>query len=253
MKNRMPIFLTWVMVGSAVFSAGAQPGSLHNGQLIDLPVAKLLSPGEATTELRLFSNGGLSAGVSIGLSERFGLGVGYGGENVIGTGKAVLFPQPSVHVEYLLFDERFLSPSVLLGFNSQGSGRWDKTLKRFAVKSRGTYAVASKNTSFLGGIGLHAGINWSLEDEDGDKDPNAFFGFHKWIHPGLVLLGEYDTAINDNSDNAIGSGKGYFNAGIRISILDRFWFELDWKNILKNGTHVAGSSREVKFLYFLSL
>jgi hypothetical protein len=251
MKDRKTFFFTWIMAGAAFFSSRAQPGALNNFQLVDLPVARLLPKGEAAMELRVFAGGGLLAGVSVGLSERFNLGAGFGGENIIGAGKVLLFPQPSVHAEYLLFEEQFLSPALVLGFNSQGYGIWDKALKRYTVKSRGLYAVASKNTSFLGGVGLHAGVNWSLEKEDGDKDPNVFLGLHKWINPGLVLLGEYDTAVNDNSDNAIGSGKGYLNAGLSLSILDRFWFELDWKNILQNGVHIDGSSREVKFLYFV--
>lgn len=250
--NKHSLFLTILLIlGVASIPCISQPGSLNSGQLIDIPAAKLLPPGDVSMELRMYPNGGLLTGISIGLSERFGMGAGFGGENIIGTGKIRMNPQPSVHLEYLLFEELFLSPAVLLGFNSQGFGHWDKQFKRYTVKSRGLYAAASKNTSFLGGIGLHAGVNWSLENEDGDKDPNAFFGVHKWINPGLVLLGEYDTAVNDNSDNAVGSGKGYLNAGLRLSILDRFWFEIDWRNILENGDRVAGSTREVKFMYFV--
>ncbi len=252
MKN-INFFFVWILAVSPGPSVHAQPGALHNRQLVDLPAAKLLSRGETEMDLRIFANGGLLAAISVGISERFNLGAGFGGENIIGAGRVCLFPQPSVHAEYLLFEEQFLSPALVLGFNSQGGGAWDKTLKRYAVKSRGLYAVTSKNTSLLGGIGLHAGINRSLEKEDGDKDPNVFLGIHKWINPDLLLLGEYDTAINDNSDNAVGSGKGYLNAGLRLSLLEKFWLELDWKNILKNGSHVEGSCREVKFIYFVHL
>jgi hypothetical protein len=93
------------------------------------------------------------------------------------------------------------------------------------------YVVAGKSTSFLGGLGIHAGVNRSLEIEDGDRDPNLFCGVHKWINAGLVLLGEYDTALNDNSNNAIGSGKGYLNAAARLSLVEGLWFEAVWKNI----------------------
>ncbi len=238
------------LLGALVsFSAFAQPGSLHIGQLVDMPAAKLLPPGDAAVELRMGPNGGLLFTVSVALGQRFGLGAAFGGENVIGRGKMRLNPQPSVHAEYLLFEERMLSPAVLLGFNSQGYGQYDKALKRYAVKSRGLYAVAGKSTSFLGGLGIHAGVNWSLETEDGDRDPNLFCGVHKWINPGLVLLGEYDTALNDNSDNAVGSGKGYLNAAARLSLVEGLWFEAAWKNILENGGRIAGSGREVKFIY----
>ena len=227
----------------------AQPGSLYLGMLIDVPSAKTLPAGEIETELRIYTNGGLLSSLIVGVTDKFSLGVSYGGENIIGTGKVNLNPQPCVHLRYLVLKEHFLSPALLIGFNSQGYGKYDKKLKRYAVKSRGLYAVVSKNTSFLGGIGIHGGVNWSLENEDGDSDPNFFAGFHKRMGPSLVILGEYDTAINDNSNNAIGSGKGYLNLGVRWSFAQRLFVEFSWKNILENGKRVEGSSREVKLFY----
>lgn len=243
-------FFVMVFLATGVRS---QPGALDLGELLDTPVARTLAQGEFTGELRIFPNGGLATAVLIGMTDRFGVGVSYGGENIIGIGKPRMDPRPCVHVQYLIFEEQFLSPSVVIGFQSQGFGGYDKSLERFAVKSKGFYAVASKNTSFLGGLGLHAGANYSLEQEDGDKDINAFVGCHKWINPELVLLGEYDAAINDNSDNAIGSGKGYLNAGVRWSFVQRFFVEFSWKNILENRDNVPGSSREVKLIYLSRL
>jgi len=107
----------------------------------------------------------------------------------------------------------------------------------------------SKNTSFLGGMGFHLGVNWSLENEDGDSDPNLFVGCHKRINADLVILGEYDIANNDNSGNAIGSGQGYLNCGVRWSFAQRLFVEFAWKNIMENRENVAGSSREVKLVY----
>ncbi|MFH1942166.1 MAG: hypothetical protein ABIL68_08660 [bacterium] len=229
--------------------AWGQPGSIRLGALMDMPTAKRMDSGTVEAELRMYPNGGLLSSMLVAVSDRFCLGVSYGGENLIGTGKPNFNPQPCVHVRYLVFEERFLFPSILVGFNSQGYGGYDKTLKRYAVKSRGFYAVASKSTSFLGGIGLHGGVNWSLEKEDGDSDPNFFAGCHKYINSELVVMAEYDTAINDNSDNAIGSGKGYLNCGVRWTFAQRLFVEFAWKNILENRENVPGSSREVKLVY----
>ncbi|NQT26311.1 hypothetical protein HQ585_13225 [candidate division KSB1 bacterium] len=237
----------------SVIAVWAQPGALDLGQLMDVPVARTLAQGEFTAELRIYPNGGLLSSILIGLTDRFGLGVSYGGENIIGIGKPNMNPRPCVHVQYLIFDEQFLSPSVVIGFQSQGYGGFNKTFQRFAVKSKGFYAVASKNTAFLGGLGLHVGANYSFEYEDGDENVNAFIGCHKWINPELVVMCEYDAAINDNSDNAIGSGKGYLNAGVRWSFVQRFFIEFSWKNILENRDNVPGSSREVKLIYLAHL
>ena len=231
----------------------AQPGALDLGQLMDTPVARTLSQGEFAAGLRIYPDGGLLSSVLIGLTDRFGLGVSYGGENIIGIGKPNMDPRACVHVQYLIFNEQFLSPAVIIGYQSQGYGGYNRDFERFTVKSKGFYAVASKNTAFLGGLGLHLGMNYSLEHKDGDKDINVFTGVHKWINPELVLLCEYDAAINDNSDNAIGSGKGYLNAGVRWSFVQRFFIEFSWKNILENRDNVPGSSREVKLVYLAHL
>lgn len=231
----------------------AQPGALNLGELSDVPVARTLHQGEVAADLRMYPGGGLLSSVLVGLTDFIGMGVSYGGTNIIGTGKPEMNPLPCVHVQYLLFVERMLAPAVMIGFQSQGYGGYDKSLKRYAIKSRGFYAVASKNTSFLGGIGMHLGLNYSLENDDGDKDLNFFAGFHKWINPDLVILGEYDAAVNDNSDNSIGAGKGYLNAAIRWSVAQRFFVEFAWKNILENRENVPGSSREIKLIYLARL
>ena len=229
--------------------AWGQPGSLQLGMLLDTPSAKTVPMGGVVVELRMYTEGGLLGSLSVGLTDRFCLGVSYGGENVVGTGKANLNPQPGVHLRYAILGERYLSPALVLGFDSQGYGGYDKTLERYAVKSRGVFAVVSKNTSLLGGIGLHGGVNYSLETKDGDSDPNFFAGCHKRLGQELVVLVEYDTAINDNDDNAVGSGKGYLNAGVRWSFAQRLFVEFSWKNILENRENVPGSSREVKMVY----
>lgn len=253
LTNRMiPGRTILVLISFMVMNAGSasgQPGSLHLSALIDTPAAKALESGTVETELRIYPNGGLLTAMLVAVSPRFSFGVSYGGENLIGTGKPNLNPLPCVQIRYLIFEERMLFPGILIGFQSQGYGAFDKDLKRYAVKSRGFYAVASKNTSFLGGLGIHGGIHYSLENEDGDSDPNLFFGCHKRLNSDVVIIGEYDAAINDNSDNAIGSGKGYLNLAARWSFAERLFVEFAWKNVLENGENVAGSSREVKLVY----
>lgn len=243
--SRSMVLLFIFLIGSAC----GQPGALHLGMLLDIPSTKSIPANGVMAELRMYPRGGLLTTMLIGLTDRFSLGVSYGGENIIGTGKVNLNPQPCVQLRYLVMEEKFLSPAVMIGFNSQGYGGYNKDLKRYEVKSRGLYVVVSKNTSFLGGIGFHAGMNRSLEAEDGDNDLNVFGGLHKRFNLDLVLLCEYDTAINDNSGNAMGSGKGYLNSGVRWSFAQRLFVEFAWKNILENRENEAGTSREVKLVY----
>lgn len=249
LKMKTLCSLVFCLISIAAF---AQPGALILGELVDTPVAKTIPQASVQSTIRLYQEGGVLGSIQVGLTPRIAMGLSWGGKNVIGSGNVDLNPRPEVHVQYLLFQELYLSPAVLIGFQSQGNGAYISPLERYTVKSRGFYAVASKNTAFLGGLGLHAGINWSMENKDGDHDPNLFAGCHKWINPDLVILTEYDAAINDNNDNAIGSGKGYFNAAIRASVAQTFFIEFDWKNIFENNSTHVGSSREIKLIYFTS-
>ena len=231
----------------------AQDGDLQYGMLIDAPAAKTLDRGSFYAGLRMYHRGGLLASVCAGITDQFSMGVSYGGENMIGVGDIHLNPQPGVQLSLILFNERCFFPAVCIGFDSQGFGAYDPSLKRYAVKSRGLYAVAGKNTSFLGGLGIHGGVNWSLEREDGDRDINLFAGCHKWITPSLVLLCEYDTGINDNGGSALGSGKGYLNGGIRWSFQETLFIDFLWKNIFENHENRPGWGREIRLLYMAVL
>jgi hypothetical protein len=246
---RFPALVLSISILSVFSSAFSQPGSLPHGQLIDLPCAKALPKGSLAAGLRLSPGGGLLASVAVGLSDRFGIGASYGGDNLIGMGAARMNPRPEVQISYLAAAESDLFPSILVGFDSQGYLRYDQPKKRYAVKSRGVYAVAGKNTSFLGGLGLHAGIGYSLETEDGDRDPDVFAGVHKWIGGEWTLIGEYDTALNDRKGGDPFSGDGLLNAGVRWTFAPGFFFELSWKNILENGGIEHRNAREIKLVY----
>lgn len=227
----------------------AQPGAMKLNTLMHMPVALSYEKGTLESNLSMYSNGGLLTTLTVGIMDRFDIGISYGGENIIGTGDANLNPQPCVQIRYMMYPEQYLMPAFLIGFDSQGFGRYNESLKRYYIKSRGLYLVASKNTSFIGGLGLHAGINYSLEKEDNDDDINLFAGAHKYLNEELVVLGEYDFAINDNAGKALGNKKGYLNLGIRWILQEQFFVEFSWKDIFENRKETIGSSREVKLIY----
>ena len=117
--------------------------------------------------------------------------------------------------------------------------------------------VISKNWNLLGNLGLHAGINKSIsENDDGDKDLNYFFGFDKELNRSFSLLVEYDAALNDNLDQddyplkdiTFGNGKGYLNASIRWAIGSNLMLEIDFNDINQN-TKAKYTNREVKVMY----
>ncbi len=216
--------------------------------LLDKPTAGTLDRGSYSVGLRLFQKGGLLGDISVGVTDRLMLGVGYGGTNIIGEGKVDWHPDPGVLVKYRLFEETFGRPALSIGFSSQGFGPYNHLRSRYQVKSTGFFAAASWNFELLGNIGFHGGINRSLESEY-DDDPNLYVGVDKSLNAEIALLAEYDFAINDNSDNSLGSKRGYLNAALRWIFAERLHIELDITNLLGNREDAPAAERQIKILY----
>lgn len=219
-------------------------------QLIDLPTAGVLPKGNAGITLRIFSGGGLLSGISAGVWEHLSFGLSFGGKNIIGSGKVTWNPRPEVAIKYQIVEEDELFPAIAIGFDSQGYGPYDDTLNRYQTKSRGFYGVVSRNLALLGTFGLHGGANYSLENKDANGRFDLFIGADKSINPQLVVLGEYDFAMNDNGNtNGYGRKRGYLNLGARLTIGGRLGIEFDLRNVLDNRIGSTAPSRELKILY----
>ena len=217
--------------------------------LMDLPTAGTLERGSFAINLRMFSNGGLLGGVTVGLTPRFMFGISYGGENLIGEGSVNWNPDPGIQARLRLIDENFAMPAVTIGFNSQGYGAYNSTFNRYKTKSRGLFAVASKNYAFIYNLGLHGGINYSFETDDGDKDLNLFLGADLSFNREFRVMAEYDFARNDRRrDMQFGSGRGYLNAGFQWLFSNQLFLQFNLKNIFKNGPESV--TREIKIGYF---
>lgn len=217
--------------------------------LIDMPTAATLDRGSYDLRLRMFANGGLIGGVAVGISNRFMFGLSFGGENIIGEGKVNWNPEPAIQARFRLIDEDYSLPAVTLGFDSQGFGAHVDSLDRFVNKSRGLFAVATKNYAVLHNFGIHGGINYSLENKDDDKGINIFMGADLSFNREFRVLVEYDLARNDNEhDTQFGSGDGYLNAGLQWAFSDRLFLQFHLKNLLENGAR--NITREFKISYF---
>lgn len=243
------VFLPILFLFSLFALSLAQNKMLPPLELVDMPTAGILEKGSYVSSLRLYPAGGLLGGIQIGLSNRLLLGVSFGGENIIGEGKVNWNPEPGLQFIYRIVDENIVLPAITIGYNSQGFGPYNKTTKRYNIKSRGFYAVGSKNYAFLGDLSFHGGLNYSLERDDGDKDLNLFAGVMKSLNQDLNLIAEYDVAINDNDIRSIGEGKGYLNLGVRWLFANRLALQFQFKNILENKENVPYSNREIKIAY----
>ena len=116
-------------------------------------------------QMHVQKEGGLTSLISVGLTDRFQLGLSYGSANLIGDDSLVMHPKPEANIKYLLIDETESIPGISIGVNTQGQGKFNSqdSLMRYDIKAMGLYAASSKNwVTPLGNLGLHFG-NWCRE------------------------------------------------------------------------------------------
>ena len=234
--------------------------------LVSIPTAGTLPRGSFTLESLIIKDGGIVPRLSVGFTDNFTFGVSYGLQNLIGDTKPSLNKTtPEVQIKYRVFDESEKMPALVYGLDTQGRGVFHDTdsigsindstitLNRYDQKAWGMYIVFSKNWNFLGNLGMHMGISKSLsENDDGDNDPDVFFGFDKELNRSFSFLVEYDAALNDDdhtlNDITFGKGKGYLNAGVRWAISPNLMLEININDINKN-TEAEYTNREIKIMY----
>ena len=222
--------------------------------LISVPTAGTLMRGSFSMDMRIQDEGGLVLGLSAGITDRFQFGMSFGSPNLIGDENLEWYPRPEAKLKYLIVDENLSMPAFALGLNTQGLGDFVDTLQRYEIKALGLYGAMSKNwKSPLGNIGLHTGLNYSfLETEDGDSDPNLFFGMDVEFNPEFSFLLEYNSALNENGMTArtmsVSKG-GYLNAALRWSFVESLHLELQLNNLLFDDEEVDYFKRELKITY----
>lgn len=220
-------------------------------KLIDMPTAGILERGFSGLTLDVMAYGTVISTIEVGVFDNFSFGISYGGSNIIGTGKVNWYNRPGVNARFRIVDESVSAPAVVIGFDSQGKGRYIPESSRYEIKSPGFFAAVAKNLDFLGYLSLHGVVNYSLERSDADKTLNFRFGVEKTIGKKVSLVAEYDFGWNDNSGNSIGTGRGYLNMGIRWSIVDGFTLGADFRDLLNNKKFTTSSANRAIFVEYV--
>ncbi len=248
--------LVFVLVIACFCNAAAQSyagagAKIEPTMLIDKPTAGMLKRANYSISSNFYQRGGVLVGIAVGIIDQFSIGVSYGGTEIVGANKIEMNPSPGVSAKLRLFDETVLMPAIAFGFDSQGKEPYLKadSLKRFTIKSPGVYVAGSKNYAFMGNLSIHGGLSLSMETADGDKDMNIYVGAEKTLGNDISLLGEYDFAINDNNNNAVGEGRGYLNLGLRWSWGKGLVIGLDLKNVTKNQKNINVGNRTLQIDY----
>ena len=250
--RRLPLLVLLLvspLTGASGQGSAGSSGSVEPRFLVHAPTAGMLRGGTLCLDTEFYREGGLLVGVSIGIFDRFGLGISYGGTNVIGTGSATVNPLPGFSARLRPLDETPVLPAIVLGFDSQGKNGYLKDASRYVMKSPGLFAVLSKNYAFLGYVSIHGGVNYTFERSDGDKDINVFAGVEKTVGPAISLVFEYNLGANDDEEEALGQGTGYLNAGVRWSIGEGITLGFNLEDLTRNSSIIDGPSRTFRLEY----
>ena len=223
-------------------------------ELVDTPTAGILQQGEVQVYAKAYRSNGILAGSSVGIFPRFMFGISYGGENLVGNDKPFWHERVEVNAKYRLIDEDASMPAITVGFDTQGHGEYHNSLKRFDIKSKGFYSVASKNFLLYGNLGFHGGVNYSLEVKDKQDNLNFFIGADKTIGENLHLLLDYDLALNDQkakasveaeSDFWKRRGYGYLNLALYLKFTDFVAVKFLAYDVLENNKLTNGADRAI--------
>lgn len=246
---------TAAMAGELNGSAGSA-AQVEPRYLIDMPTAGILHNGMIAMNVHFYENSGVLVGLEAGAFNRLTFGLSFGGTNVIGSGAVDWNKLPGVNIRFRILDETDATPAVTVGFDSQGKDAYISQYNRYEYKSPGFFAAASKYFSMLGYLGIHGGVNYSLENGDGNKNVNFYVGADKTIGSDISVVAEYNFGLNDNYPsgypNALASsGPGFLNAGARWSVGNGFTIEFDYKNLLD--LKKTGSLRTIRIEYVQSM
>lgn len=234
-------------------SAGTAAG-VESRYLIDMPTAGILHNGMIAMSAHFYENSGVLMSLEAGAFNRLTFGLSYGGTNIIGSGKVDWNKLPGVNIRFRLIDETTGFPAITLGYDSQGKDAYLPAYDRYLYKSPGFFAAASKYFDMLGYLGVHGGVNYSLENGDGNKNLNFYVGADKTIGRDISVIAEYNFGLNDNyPDSTMLSrpGRGYLNAGVKWSVGSGFTVEFDYKNLFN--LRKTGSLRTIRIEYVQSM
>ncbi len=242
-------------------------------RLVDMQTAGVVPKGDFDVESRIYegdSTGtGLLVDVMVGITDRFTLGLGYGGEGILGRESDPHYnPYPGCLVKYRLFDESVVYPGCAVGFDYQGyGGIADQSrygYQGYIFKSEGFFAALSKSYLLFNkvSVGFHGNVNLSLEQIHVVKWPDVVAGCDAGISRTISLVAEYDFGLN-TQDPYGGTTPyarpqdGYLNAGLRWKLAQGLSLELDARDILQHRSYLdsdgnvqkLGWSRELKIVY----
>lgn len=221
--------------------------TLRSGHLVDSPTATVLRHGNYRIRGRIMAGGSLVASTEVGIKDRFSVGVSWGMQGLLGRGEVEFNDQTALTLRLLLVEEmRF--PSIVIGFDNQGYGRWDEDLERYERKSKGFFLAMTRN--WYGPLGSDvattAGINYGTETED-ENSMDFFLGAEQDFGNQFALVLDYALGLDDRKDEEddlgyerYGGGLGWLDVGLRWNIVGTVQFKFFFRDLLSNYRQPSG-------------
>jgi hypothetical protein len=219
--------------------------------IIDSPTAGILPHGGYLFVGSIGPRSSLVFGVKVGFHDRLMVGASFGMQEFIGRGDIELNDKPGFELRLRLIEETVVGPALAVGIDTQGEDAYLEEAERYERKSKGFYAVVSKNYRFVGDLSLHGGANYSLEDRD-EQGVNVFGGMSFGLFAGFSLLFDYNAALDDNDGDVATSltrGRGYLDSGIQFDYMDNLKLKVMFKDLLGNYLPEKGVARSIEIWY----
>ena len=256
--SKYPARVSFLVLGGALVallaSGSAHPQILEDIVIIGSPTAGVPPHGGYVLHGCLGPEGSMLLGVDIGFFDRAMLGASFGFQQFIGRGDIEPNDKPGFEVRIRLVDEGESGPALAVGLDTQGEGEYFGNEERYERKSKGLYAVVSRNYRLIEDFSIHGGANYSFERTD-EEGVNAFAGFAIELIKGLSILADYNAALDDNDQDAPTHrtrGRGYLDAGLCLEYRDNLQLKVLFKDILGNYAPDPRIVRSVEVLYINS-
>ena len=229
----IPLVVAALLVGTT--AGAARSGVDQPIYAIDSPTAGVLAHGEYHLRGRIGPESSILVGARLGFFGRVQLGASFGMQRVLERADVSVNDQVGFQLRVRLLDE-LTRPAIAVGFDSQGVGMFDEGIDRYERKSPGFYGVLSKNWSVLiGDFSLHAGLSYSLEDDDGDDELDAFAAGEWIVFRAVSLVFDADAGFNDNKgDNGFGGGGIYLDGAVRVNYGENLSMMLIFRDLAGN-------------------
>lgn len=229
-----------------IFSLGTagENAKYETRWIVDMPTAGMLGDKSYSVVAAVYPSGGLMAAFDAGFLRYFNAGIRVSGNNIVGDGDITWQWLPGISVKGRLLNETKSIPAIVLGFESQGGSNYIGE-HRFKTHSPGFYLAVSKSFRWeIGYLGLHGGLNYSLEPKPDAASPNFYGGIEQAIGDYFAINIEYNFQL-DERVNHLYSKRGLLNASVRGSVATGVTAEIRFRDLFNHASYASGHERIV--------